>query len=62
MDVDGCCAPKRYEIFSKRIACRDARRYRKKGLNETAKRIVDSLASPWGAQIRSAGGGLAGSR
>jgi hypothetical protein len=29
--------------------CRDARRNREKGLNATAKRIVDSLASPFGA-------------
>jgi magnesium-protoporphyrin O-methyltransferase len=39
-----CCAPKGYrELFGERAARRDARRYRRKGLDETAERMVDFL-------------------
>jgi hypothetical protein len=42
--VSGCCAPKGYrELFGERAARRDARRYRRKGLDETAQEMVEFL-------------------
>lgn len=39
-----CCAPKGYrELFGERAARRDARRYRRKGLDETAQEMVEFL-------------------
>jgi hypothetical protein len=43
--VSGCCRPPRgYEtLFGERAARKDARRYRRKGLDDTAQRMVDFL-------------------
>jgi Methyltransferase domain len=41
--VSACCAPRYRKVFSKRLARRDARRYRRKGLDKTAQRMVDRL-------------------
>jgi hypothetical protein len=41
-----CCAPTGYrELFGERAARRDARRYRRKGLDDNAERMVDFLRS-----------------
>ena len=42
--MSACCAPRYRKVFSKRLARRDARRYRRKGLDRTAQLIVDGLA------------------
>ena len=41
--MSACCAPRYRKVFSKRLARRDARRYRRKGLDQTAQEIVDRL-------------------
>jgi hypothetical protein len=41
--MSSCCAPRYRRVFGKRQARKDARRYRRKGLDETAQRIVDGL-------------------
>jgi magnesium-protoporphyrin O-methyltransferase len=41
-----CCAPKGYrELFGERAARRDAKRYRRKGLDDTAEEMVEFLRS-----------------
>src|ERR671934_199768 len=42
--MSACCAPRYRKVFSKRLARRDARRYRRKGLDKTARLIVERLA------------------
>lgn len=42
--MSACCAPRYRKVFSKRLARRDARRYRRKGLDKTAQLMVDRLA------------------
>jgi hypothetical protein len=40
--VSDCCTPKGYlQIFSEKIAAGEAKRYRRKGLDGTSKRIFD---------------------
>jgi Methyltransferase domain len=41
--VAACCPPPGCEIFNERTARRDARRYRRKGLDANARRLVDVL-------------------
>ncbi len=56
-----CCSPQAYEaFFSERIARRDARRYRKKGLDKTARRMVGFLTGQGvgGATVLEVGGGV----
>jgi hypothetical protein len=56
-----CCSPRGYErFFGSRIARRDAKRYRRRGLDETAQRLVDELASHGvnGASVLEPGGGV----
>jgi hypothetical protein len=43
--MGGCCATGYERFFGPRLARRDARRYRKRGLDDTAQRLVDELAS-----------------
>jgi hypothetical protein len=54
------CCPSGYErFFGPRLARRDARRYRKRGLDDTAQRLVDELASRGlGASALEVGGGV----
>jgi magnesium-protoporphyrin O-methyltransferase len=58
--VSSCCAPRYRRVFGKRQARRDARRYRRKGLDETAQRIVDGVAERGvsGATVLEVGGGV----
>jgi magnesium-protoporphyrin O-methyltransferase len=56
-----CCSPRGYErFFGSRIARRDAKRYRRRGLDETAQRLVDELAAHGveGASVLEPGGGV----
>jgi 2-polyprenyl-3-methyl-5-hydroxy-6-metoxy-1,4-benzoquinol methylase len=58
--VNSCCAPRYRRVFSKRQAHRDARRYRRKGLDETAQWIVDGLSARGvaDATVLEVGGGV----
>jgi magnesium-protoporphyrin O-methyltransferase len=56
-----CCAPKGYqELFGERAARRDAKRYRRKGLDDTARRMADFLSGRDldGASVLEIGGGV----
>jgi magnesium-protoporphyrin O-methyltransferase len=58
--VSTCCGPAYNRFFGARQARRDARRYRKHGLDETAQRLVDELARRGvdGASVLEVGGGI----
>jgi SAM-dependent methyltransferase len=59
--MSGCCNARGCdEFFSGRVARRAARKYRKKGLDETARRMVDFLSSRGiaGATVLEIGGGV----
>jgi magnesium-protoporphyrin O-methyltransferase len=58
--VSACCAPSYRKVFSKRLARRDARRYRRRGLDRTAQLIVDGLAERGvsDATVLEVGGGV----
>ena len=58
--MSACCAPRYRKVFSKRLARRDARRYRRKGLDKTARLIVDRLAERGvsDASLLEVGGGV----
>jgi hypothetical protein len=58
--MSGCCATGYERFFGPRLARRDARRYRKRGLDDTAQRLVDELASRGvdGASALEVGGGV----
>ena len=59
--MSGCCDPGRYEgIFGERFARRRANRYRRKGLDGTARRMVDLLVEDGvdGATVLEIGGGV----
>jgi magnesium-protoporphyrin O-methyltransferase len=58
--MSACCAPRYRKVFSKRLARRDARRYRRKGLDKTAQLIVDQVAERGvaDATVLEVGGGV----
>jgi magnesium-protoporphyrin O-methyltransferase len=59
--VSDCCSPKGYRwIFSERSARAEAKRYRRKGLDPTSKRIVDYLKQQGiaGRSLLEVGGGI----
>jgi len=58
--VSTCRGPAYNRFFGARHARRDARRYRKHGLDETAQRLVDELAGRGvdGASVLEVGGGI----
>jgi Methyltransferase domain len=58
--VSACCARGYERFFGKRVARRDARRYRRRGLDRTAQRLVDELAARGvdGASVLEPGGGV----
>ena len=59
--VSNCCTPKGYRwVFSERMAERDAKRYRRRGLDATSRRIVDFLKSQGveGQTVLEVGGGI----
>src|SRR5438552_18984680 len=56
-----CCSPKGYKwVFSERSARAEARRYRRRGLDGTSRRIVDFLKSQGveGRTVLEVGGGI----
>ncbi len=59
--MSACCSPAGYrEVFGEKTARRDARKYRKKGLNEPARWLVDALVERGveGATVLEVGGGV----
>jgi hypothetical protein len=60
--VSACCGSAYDRFFGARQARRDAKRYRKHGLDRTAQRLVDELAERGvdGASVLEVGGGVGG--
>jgi magnesium-protoporphyrin O-methyltransferase len=59
--VSNCCSPKGYRwVFSEKEARREAKRYRRKGLDATSRRIVDFLMAQGvtGRTVLEVGGGI----
>jgi magnesium-protoporphyrin O-methyltransferase len=59
--VSDCCSPKGYRwVFSEREARREAKRYRRKGLDATSRQIVDLLQAQGvaGRTVLEVGGGI----
>lgn len=59
--MSDCCTPKGYGwVFSERMAATDARRYRRKGLDATSRRIVEYLKKQGveGRTVLEVGGGI----
>ncbi len=58
--MGNCCARGYERIFGERVARRDARRYRRKGLDGTAQRLVDEVADRGieNAEVLEIGGGV----
>ncbi|HUK93732.1 MAG TPA: methyltransferase domain-containing protein [Gaiellaceae bacterium] len=58
--MGNCCAGGYNRIFGERVARRDARRYRHKGLDATAQRLVDEVAGLdiQNAEVLEIGGGV----
>jgi 2-polyprenyl-3-methyl-5-hydroxy-6-metoxy-1,4-benzoquinol methylase len=58
--MSACCSSGYDKFFGPRLARRNARRYRKRGLDDTARRLVDELASRGvtGASALEVGGGV----
>ncbi len=57
--MPSCCSPGSYvEVFGAKQARRDARKYRKKGLDPTARLIVEHAGEPEGVTVLEVGGGV----
>lgn len=58
--MSGCCARGYERFFGARVARRDAKRYRRRGLDRTAQRLVDEVAARGvaGATVLEPGGGV----
>jgi magnesium-protoporphyrin O-methyltransferase len=57
--VAGCCQPEAYErLFGARQARLDARRYRKRGLGGTSRRLVELAGDVSGTTVLEVGGGV----
>ena len=58
--MSSCCAPRYRKVFGKRQARKDARRYRRKGLDATARVIVDGVVERGvaDASVLDVGGGV----
>jgi hypothetical protein len=57
--VAGCCAPTEYRrFFSRKVAAKDARRYRKRGLTGTAQRLTELAGDVTGVSVLDVGGGI----
>jgi Methyltransferase domain len=58
--VGNCCTRGYERVFGKRLARRDARRYRRKGLDATAQKLVDQVAGRGidNAEVLEIGGGV----
>jgi len=63
LSMSNCCSPKGYRwVFSERSAQAEARRYRRRGLDATSRRIVDFLRTQGveGSTVLEVGGGIGG--
>src|SRR5438309_6657744 len=61
IEVSDCCSPKGYRwVFSERSARAEARKYRRRGLDGTSRRIVDFLKTQGveGRTVLEVGGGI----
>jgi O-methyltransferase domain len=61
--VGSCCSPDPYrKLFGRKQARKDAKRFRRKGLDATARRVVDGLAARGvdDAEVLEVGGGVGG--
>jgi magnesium-protoporphyrin O-methyltransferase len=57
--VAGCCAPSEYRrLFNHRVAAKDARRFRKRGLTGTARTLAALAGDVTGATVLDVGGGI----
>jgi magnesium-protoporphyrin O-methyltransferase len=57
--VARCCAPSEYRrFFNSRVAAKDARRYLRKGLSETARDLVRLAGDVHGESVLDVGGGI----
>jgi magnesium-protoporphyrin O-methyltransferase len=57
--VGRCCAPTEYRrLFNSRVAAKDARRYRQKGLTGTARDLVGLAGDVRGRSVLDVGGGI----
>jgi magnesium-protoporphyrin O-methyltransferase len=58
--VAGCCAPREYRrFFNRKLAAREARRYREEGLPATGRVLASFADDVAGATVLEVGGGLA---
>jgi len=55
--VKGCCPPPGAEVFTERVARRDAARYRRRGLGKVSRRLFE-LADGKGRDVLEVGGGV----
>jgi Methyltransferase domain len=57
--VAGCCAQSEYRrLFNRRVAAKDARRFRKRGLTGTARTLATLAGDVTGATVLDVGGGI----
>ncbi len=57
----GCCSQSDYRrLFNRRVAAKDARRFRARGLTATARTLVELAGDVTGATVLDVGGGIGG--
>jgi 2-polyprenyl-3-methyl-5-hydroxy-6-metoxy-1,4-benzoquinol methylase len=56
--VAGCCARDYEEVFGRKTAARDARRFRRRGLRGSAKELAEMAGDVRGASVLEVGGGV----
>jgi hypothetical protein len=56
--MPGCCANDYRKFFNRKFAAHDLRRYRKRGLSETERDLVELAGDVRGASILEVGGGI----
>jgi magnesium-protoporphyrin O-methyltransferase len=58
--MPGCCSTDYRRLFNRRYAARDLRRFRRRGLVETERDLVELCGDVHGATVLEAGGGIGG--
>jgi len=56
--MPGCCSTDYRRFFNRKVAARDLRRYRRRGLSATERDLVDLVGDVHGASVLEAGGGI----
>ena len=56
--MSGCCTPDCGRFFNRRVAARDARRYRRRGLSESARALAGLAGDVRGESVLDIGGGI----